>query len=67
VSARSGTAATRFVDRRAGSALLWVVALVVTVSLASYQRLTGPTHPVRVKAEIGGAPVSGKLPRSHGG
>jgi hypothetical protein len=67
VSAGSGTAATRFVDRRAGSALLWVVALVATVAMAAYQRLTGPTHPVRVRAEIGGAPISGKLPRSHGG
>jgi hypothetical protein len=67
VSAGSGTATTRFVDRRAGSALLWVVALVATVAMAAYQRLTGPTHPVRVKTELGGAPVSGKLPRSHGG
>ncbi len=63
----SGRAATRFVDRRPGSALLWVVALFVTFGLAAYQRLTGPTHPVRVRAEIGGAPVTGQLPRSHGG
>jgi len=67
VTAGSGTTAARFVDRRSGSALLWVVALVVTVGLAAYQRLTGPTHPVRVRTEIGGAPVTGKLPRSHGG
>jgi hypothetical protein len=59
--------AQRFVDRRGGSSLLWVAALVATVAMAAYQRLTGPTHPVRVKTEIGGAPVAGKLPRSHGG
>lgn len=67
MSAGSPDAASRLADRRGVSALLWVLALVVTVALAAYQRLTGPTHPVRVKAEIGGAPIGGKLPRSHGG
>jgi hypothetical protein len=57
----------RFVDRLGGSALLWVAALLATVAMAAYQRLTGPTHPVRVKTEIGGAPVTAKLLRSHGG
>lgn len=54
-------------DRRGLSAALWVLALVATLALAAYQRLTGPTHPVRVKTTVGGAEVSGKLPRSHGG
>ncbi|MCU0224727.1 MAG: hypothetical protein MUF27_11825 [Acidobacteria bacterium] len=67
MSAGSRATAARFVDRRGGSALLWVLALAATLATAAYQRLTGPTHPVRVKTEIGGAPVSGKLPRSHGG
>jgi len=67
VSAGPGALEAGFFDRRAGSALLWVVALVVTVALAAYQRLTGPTHPVRVGTEIGGTPVTGRLPRSHGG
>ncbi len=67
MSAGSRAPGARFIDRRSGSALLWVLALIATLATAAYQRLTGPTHPVRVKTEIGGAPVTGKLPRSHGG
>jgi hypothetical protein len=44
--------------------MLWVVAAVVTVGSAVWQRMTGPTYPVRVDAVVGGAEVQGKLPRS---
>lgn len=30
-------------------ALLWIVAIIITISSAVYQRLTGPTHPKRGK------------------
>jgi len=47
------------------SLVLWGVALVVTVGGAVHQRLTGPTHPVRVNAEAAGQQIKGKLIRSQ--
>ncbi len=40
--------------------VLWVLAFLLTLALALYQRLTGPTHPKRVKI----AGKTYKLPRS---
>ncbi|MBD3868533.1 MAG: hypothetical protein IFK94_10460 [Acidobacteria bacterium] len=45
--------------------LLWVFAVVLTLFSAVYQRMTGPTYPVRVAAEIAGQAVSAKLLTSH--
>lgn len=45
--------------------LLWVVAVVLTLSLVIYQRSTGPTYPKRGEVEIGGETVSFRLLRSH--
>lgn len=45
-------------------AALWTLAVLVTAGAAVYQRLTGPTHPVRGKAAIGREAVSFRLPRS---
>lgn len=47
--------------------LLWFVALVVTLVSAVYQRMTGPTYPVRGKLEIGGQEVKFRLLRSYDG
>ena len=44
--------------------LLWSLAAVVTLSAAVYQRMTGPTYPLRVRAGFGGAAASFRLPRS---
>lgn len=44
---------------------LWILALIITLASAVYQRLTGPTYPVRGKVEIGGSTVSFKLLRSE--
>ena len=44
--------------------LLWILAIVLTVGSAIYQRRTGPTHPFRGKVEIGGTEVSFRLLRS---
>ena len=57
----------RVADRRSVRILLCVVAFVVTVMLAGYQRRTGPTYPVTVKDQVAGVEVTGKLVRSHGG
>lgn len=46
------------------SILLWVLAFILTLLLAVYQRLSGPTHPLRGSEEIGGAKVAYKLLRS---
>jgi hypothetical protein len=47
--------------------LLGVLALAITLAIASYQRRTGPSWPVSVDREVGGTRVTGSLPRSHGG
>lgn len=47
--------------------LLWILALLITSASAIYQRLTGPTHPLRGSTVIAGQPVKYRLIRSHGG
>jgi hypothetical protein len=42
----------------------WLLAVVLTLAAAVYQRRTGPTHPVRGKVSVGGTEVSYRLPRS---
>jgi len=44
---------------------LWILAFIITLSAAVYQRLTGPTYPLRGKAEVGGTEVSYRLIRTH--
>jgi hypothetical protein len=44
--------------------LLWVLAIVVTLAAAVYQRMTGPTYPVRGAADIEGTAVPFRLIRS---
>ncbi len=45
--------------------LLWLLAVVITLSSVVYQRLTGPTHPKNGSIEIGGQAVDYELLRSH--
>ena len=47
--------------------MLWLAALIITLSTAVYQRLTGPTYPLRGKANLDSSVISYKLARSHGG
>lgn len=47
--------------------LLWVLALVLMLGSAVYQRMTGPTHPKRVSAVVSGIEVKTKLERSYDG
>ncbi|MEZ5358174.1 MAG: hypothetical protein R3F48_05025 [Candidatus Zixiibacteriota bacterium] len=47
--------------------LLWVLALVITLGAAVYQRLTGPTYPISDSITIAGQQIAYTLPRSHGG
>ncbi len=46
---------------------LWIIALVVTLAAAIYQRMTGPTWPLNGRVEIGGTEVRYKLLRTHPG
>ncbi len=43
---------------------LWLIALLVMLAAAVYQRRTGPTYPVRGTAPAGGETISYRLPRS---
>ena len=42
----------------------WLLAVVITLTLSVYQRMTGPTNPKRVTVELNGDSYQLKLPRS---
>lgn len=46
--------------------LFWVIAVVSTIGISIYQRMTGPTHPKTVDCVIEGKEYSFKLSRSGG-
>jgi hypothetical protein len=45
----------------------WILAIIITLSAAVYQRLTGPTHPLKGSETINGKEISYQFNRSHGG
>ena len=45
----------------------WLLAIVITLASAVYQRVTGPTYPISGEAELLGSRVFYELLRSHGG
>lgn len=47
------------------SVILWVSAVVLTLIIFVYQRMTGPTHPVMAKESFKGKEISYRLLRSH--
>ena len=42
----------------------WFLAIVITLVLSIYQRMTGPTYPKKVTVELNGEQYKLKLPRS---
>ena len=42
----------------------WLLAVIITLALSIYQRMTGPTHPKKVDIELRGQNYQIKLPRS---
>jgi len=48
-------------------AVLWTLAVLVTLASAVYQRMTGPTHPLRGRTKIGGEEYRYRLERSWAG
>jgi len=45
--------------------LLWTFTIFLTLASVVYQRMTGPTHPVRGKVEVAGETLKYKLLRTH--
>lgn len=45
--------------------LLWTLAVVITLITLVYQRVTGPTYPMRGKVELGGHEIAFELLRTH--
>lgn len=52
---------------RSRTILIWILAVLITLVAVVYQRLVGPTRPVRGKAMVGTTAVAYRLKRSHGG
>ncbi len=52
---------------RGRSVLFWIIAVVITVAAAAYQRRIGPTRPVRGEVNLGQTELRYTLDRSHGG
>ena len=42
----------------------WLLAIVITLALSVYQRMTGPTYPKKITVELRGESYQIKLPRS---
>ncbi len=49
------------------TAVLWILASVITLASALYQRWTGPSYPIRPTIALGGQTYKLKLERTHGG
>lgn len=47
------------------NALLWILAIVLTLSIVIYQRTTGPTYPTKGDLQIGSEVIEYKFLRSH--
>jgi hypothetical protein len=53
--------------RTPSSAVIWVLAIVITLAAVTYQRIIGPTRPVRGSVTVGSHAVRYRLDRTHGG
>ncbi len=51
--------------RRGRLILLWTLAAVITLASVAYQRMTGPTYPMRGEVVVDGATVKYRLPTSQ--
>ena len=47
------------------TALLWLITVILTLSSVIYQRMTGPTHPIRGDITIDGQNISYRLLTTH--
>uniref|UniRef100_A0A832I0Y4 Uncharacterized protein n=1 Tax=Eiseniibacteriota bacterium TaxID=2212470 RepID=A0A832I0Y4_UNCEI len=49
------------------SVSLWIIAAVITLAAAAYQRRTGPTHPAEGTVTLGGRTIAYRFERAHPG
>jgi len=49
------------------SVWLWLLATILTLTLAYFQRISGPTYPVDSKIQFAEETIHYNLERSHGG
>jgi hypothetical protein len=49
------------------SVVLWTIAFLITAASAIYQRMTGPTYPLKGSTQLDGTTISYRFDRSHGG
>lgn len=49
------------------SRTLWVLAALITIASAAYQRMTGPTYPLRTHQDWNGTAIRARLDRTHAG
>jgi hypothetical protein len=49
------------------SVIFWLIAFILTVFTAIYQRMTGPTYSISGEAVIGSDVIKYQLDRTHGG
>lgn len=47
--------------------IYWILAVVLTLTMVIYQRMTGPTYPIKGKVVLGGETIKYKLLRTYGG
>lgn len=52
-------------SKKTTTILLWVLAVLLMLMISVYQRMTGPTHPVRGKETIAGNEIAYKFLRSN--
>ncbi len=53
--------------KKLSSRSLWIIAVVITLLSAYYQRLTGPSYDLRGSADFQGSEISYRFERSHAG
>jgi hypothetical protein len=53
--------------RSISPALVWILAVAITLCAAYFQRTTGPTYPLRETARLAGREIDVRLLRAHGG
>ena len=49
------------------SLIIWLIALILTLLLAAFQRMTGPTYPVSGSVDFNNEIAEYTFDRSHGG